>query len=278
MSTSTTHGDYVLGTDDPERDRLRFQHELWLGEASAGWRQAGVGAGSRVIDIGCGPGLATASLLDAVGPTGFVLGLELSPAFVEQAKERCSRDAAPSQSEILRFDVLRDALPERHRHTFDVAWCRWLAMFLPRPERIIATAHDALRPGGRIVFHEYVNYSTYSLCPRGERVSEFVRYAIDSFARDGGDAHVARRLPSMLTAVGFEVLSLRPIARLGRANEPLWHWPAGFVRVFAPKIVAMGMADEAWLHAILAEIGDAEREPGAFFVAPTVLEIIARKR
>lgn len=275
MTNASAHSDYVLGTDDPERDRLRFQHELWLEEATRGWRSAGVGAGSRVIDIGCGPGLATASLLDLVEAHGFVAGLELSPTFVEQASRRCAHAA---NAEILRFDVLRDSVPSRHRQTFDVAWCRWLAMFLPQPERIIATAHDALRPGGRIVFHEYVNYSTYSLCPRGDRVSEFVRFAIQSFARDGGDAHVGRRLPAMLASGGFELLSLRQIARLGRPNEPLWHWPAGFARVFAPKVVAMGLADESWHQALLDEIGNAERDPGAFFVAPTVLEIIARKR
>ena len=276
-STTAASSEYVLGTDDPERDRLRRQHELWLEEAVKGWRAAGVGHGAKVLDIGCGPGLATASLLELVGAEGYVAGLELSPTFVAQARERCAATGLRN-AELIEFDVLRSSLPERLRGTFDVAWCRWLAMFLPAPERIVATARDALRPGGTMIFHEYVDYGTYALCPRGDRVREFVDFAIKSFARDGGDAHVARRLPAMLEQGGFAVQSLRPIPRIGRPGDAAWNWPAGFIRVFAPKIVALGLADHAWCSALLEEVAHAERDPGAFFVAPTVLEIIAGKR
>lgn len=275
--TQRTDDEYVLGTHDAERDRLVFQHGLWLDEARRAWAAAGVTAGSRVLDLGCGPGLATESLLEVVGPRGQVTGLEIAPRFIAQASARCAA-AGRLDTRILPFDVMHDALPADCRVAFDAVWCRWLAMFVSEPRRIVERAHDALRVGGHVAFHEYVNYGTYSLWPRGERVAEFVQHAIASFARDGGDAHVARRLPSLLVETGFEIVSLRQIARVGRPNEPLWNWPGGFVRTYAPRLVELGFADQRWTDALLAEVKAAESDPGAFFVAPTVLEIIARKR
>jgi SAM-dependent methyltransferase len=272
-ATATT--EYVLGTHNAERDRLVRQHELWLDEASRAWALAGVAPGSRVLDLGCGPGLATESLLTFVGPKGHVAGIEISPVFAAQARERCAA-AGRNDVAIRELDLMSGELPVDMNESFDVVWCRWLAMFVREPARIIDAARSALVKGGRVAFHEYVNYGTYSLHPSGPRVAEFVSHAIASFARDGGDAHVARRLPSLLTQRGFEILSLRPIARVGRPGESLWNWPAGFARTYAPRLVALGYVDQAWHDSLLAELAAAEKDPGAFFVAPTVLEIVAR--
>lgn len=272
----TSDAEYVLGTHDAERDRLVFQHGLWLDEARRAWAAASIGRGSRVLDIGCGPGLATESLLDAVGAEGTVAGIELSPQFAAQARARCAAAGRPDTS-IVELDLMRDPLPTSMWSAFDAVWCRWLAMFVRTPERLADVAFEALRPDGRIVMHEYYDYGTYSLRPEGPRVGEFVERAIASFARDGGDAHVARRLPAMLADRGFEILSLRPIARIGRPGEPLWNWPAGFIRTYGPRLVELGFADRPWLDALLHEVALAERRPGAYFVAPSVLEIVARR-
>ncbi len=43
--------------------------------------------GSRGLDAGCGIGLPALLLADAVGPTGHVTGLDISPEFLLHAKE-----------------------------------------------------------------------------------------------------------------------------------------------------------------------------------------------
>ena len=43
--------------------------------------------GSRGLDAGCGIGLQALLLAEAVGPTGHVTGLDLSPAFLRYAEE-----------------------------------------------------------------------------------------------------------------------------------------------------------------------------------------------
>ncbi len=276
MSASANQ-DYVLGTHAAERDRLTFQHSLWIDEARSAWQRCGLRMGGRVVDVGCGPGLATAALLEEVGPTGTVAGIELSERFVEQARERCA-EGGLSNFEILQCDLMTEALPARFQHAFDVAWVRWLAMFVRDPNKLIAQVSELLAPQGTLAMHEYYAYETYSILGGSVRVREFVQFAMQSFAQGGGDANIARRLPQILCDQGFEILSTRPIARAARPSERLWHWPAGFIRTYTPTLVNLGLVSTEWQHEIEEELASAEANPASVFIAPSVLEIVARKR
>ena len=48
-------------------------------------------AGETVLDVACGTGLSLPLLAEAVGPAGRVIGVEVSPAMIEQARERVAR-------------------------------------------------------------------------------------------------------------------------------------------------------------------------------------------
>ena len=73
-----TERDYVLGTHDEELARLCLQHRIWRRVALDCWAYAGITLGSRVLDLGAGPGYAAADLAEIVGPTGKVVALERS--------------------------------------------------------------------------------------------------------------------------------------------------------------------------------------------------------
>src|SRR5687768_12734013 len=77
----TPPGDYVLGTQDAEIERLGFQHRVWRDAALAGWRRAGLAEEMRALDVGAGPGWATLDLAEMVGARGEVLAVERSPHF-----------------------------------------------------------------------------------------------------------------------------------------------------------------------------------------------------
>jgi protein-L-isoaspartate O-methyltransferase len=55
--------DYILGTHSEEIFRLGTQHQVWRAYMLAAWRRAGLTRGSRVLDIGAGPGYATCDAL-----------------------------------------------------------------------------------------------------------------------------------------------------------------------------------------------------------------------
>jgi SAM-dependent methyltransferase len=55
----------------------------------------GLAPGVRVLDAGCGPGGSFPYLVDAVGPSGEVVGVEISPAVAENARRRVARHGWP---------------------------------------------------------------------------------------------------------------------------------------------------------------------------------------
>jgi SAM-dependent methyltransferase len=44
--------------------------------------------GQRIVDLGCGPGFYVAELLEEVGPTGWVVGVDASPQTLALARRR----------------------------------------------------------------------------------------------------------------------------------------------------------------------------------------------
>jgi len=264
---------YVLGTHGEELERLRFQHELWRPLAEAAWDRAGLTAGERVLDLGAGPGFAALDLARRVGPTGQVLALEHSPAYVV-AGQRLAVEAGLTHLELRQHDLLRDPLP---REGFDLAWMRWVAMFLADLEPLLTQLPLALRPGGRLVLHEYVQWDSFGLHPHGAAIHRFGQAVQRSFRQAGGDPDVNRRLPSLLAARGFHIDALEPLPVLGREGSLAAQWMQRFVMVYAHQLQAQGLWSAADQAEALAEIEAAAEDPGSFWMGPTVLELRATR-
>src|SRR5437660_12837206 len=120
-----TERDYVLGTHDEEIARLGLQHRVWRPVALESWQKAGITVGSRVLDVGAGPGYATVDLAEIVGPTGEVVALERSSKFVRAMEEAC-RARSLTNVKIHELDLMTDDLP---KGDYDFYWCRWVVSF-----------------------------------------------------------------------------------------------------------------------------------------------------
>ena len=104
------------------------------------------GKEERVLDIGCGCGATSIELARRVGPTGYVLGVDISAPMLGRARERAPADLP------LEF-VLADATV----HAFepgrsDLLFSRFGVMFFADPALSFANMRKALRIGGRLVF------------------------------------------------------------------------------------------------------------------------------
>lgn len=109
--------------------------------------ELGLRAGDRVLDAGCGTGRALPTLRDAVGPSGAVLGVDLTPAMLEAAV-RAGRDRAGS---LLLADVTR--LPVRSE-SLDAVFGSGLVAHLPEPQENLRELARVVRPGGLLaLFH-----------------------------------------------------------------------------------------------------------------------------
>ena len=157
-----TERDYVLGTHDDELARLGLQHRVWRSIALDCWQKAGITLGSRVLDIGAGPGYAATDLAEIVGPTGKVVALERSSNFIRALEQRRAAQGL-NNVQVHELDLMTDDLPEE---SFDFSWCRWVASFVTDPALLVQKLGRVMRPGGVSIFHEYAHYLTWRFIPR----------------------------------------------------------------------------------------------------------------
>ncbi len=144
MSEDHTHVQEFFGARAADWDR-RFPDD---GPAYAA-AVAGLGLrqGGRVLDAGCGTGRALPPLRAAVGPSGVVLGADLTPAMLREAA-RAGRDG---DGVLLLADVT--ALPLRSS-SLDAVFAAGLIAHLPDPAGNLRELARVVRPGGVLaLFH-----------------------------------------------------------------------------------------------------------------------------
>ena len=266
--------DYVLGTHDAEIARLGLQHRVWLPRASAAWRRGGFTAGQTLIDVGCGPGYATLDLAGIAGPAGRVIAIDRSRRFLD-ALAAAARIRGVGNVEPHELDLDEQPLPVTGA---DGAWSRWVYAFVRRPRAVLERVVGALRPGGTLVMHEYLDYRAWRLSPRSEVFEGFVTEVMASWRADGGEPDIGLELPRWLVEMGCDVIGQRAISEVPFPGDYMWQWPRAFVDVGLRHMVDVGRIDEPRAAAVLRAFTEAESTPGAFQVTPTVLEVVARKR
>lgn len=265
--TMAQNGDYVLGTECDEIARLGLQHRVWRERMLDAWRRAGIGRGHTVLDVGAGPGWASADLAETVGPGGRVIALERSGRFVEALRWR-----GLGNVEIREQDVCAPF----GESIADAAWCRWVLSFVAEPERTVGHIAAALKPGGTALFHEYGDYGAWRTMPLNADVERFRELVMQSWRDAGGEPDVALRLPAWLEAAGMDIVEVRPLIEIVGRGDFAWRWPAAFMATNAARLAALGYV-EAEEAERLAESLDRVPE-GTRMITPLVVEVISRKR
>lgn len=144
MSDDHTHVQEFFGARAADWDS-RFPDDGPAYAAAVG--RLGLREGDRVLDAGCGTGRALTPLRAAVGPSGVVVGADLTPAMLAAAV-RAGRDRAAL---LMLTDVT--ALPLRSA-SLDAVFGAGLLAHLPRPQDNLRELARVVRPGGTLaLFH-----------------------------------------------------------------------------------------------------------------------------
>lgn len=123
------------------------QIRAWLATATeAMLDMAAIGPRSRVLDVAAGSGDQTLDIAERVGPGGYVLATDLSPAILALAHGNAER-AGHRNVETKVADGERLPVDDA---SFDAAVCRLGLMFFPDPLQGLREMHRATRPGGRV--------------------------------------------------------------------------------------------------------------------------------
>ena len=108
--------------------------------------------GQKVADIGCGSGYYTRRMAEAVGPDGYVFGVDVQPEMLEILKTNAA-EAGVGDRVIPVLGQAHDAfLPEG-----EIDWILLVDVYheFQQPAEMLASMHRALAPGGRIALAEY---------------------------------------------------------------------------------------------------------------------------
>jgi SAM-dependent methyltransferase len=265
--------DYIIGTHDEEIERLGVQHRVWRPRVLECWREAGITEGSRVADVGAGPGYATVDLAEITGPGGRVVAVERSARFLRHAAEACRVRGLGNVS--FREMDLMDGPPGAG--DLDAAWCRWVACFVSSPAKLVENIAASLRAGGVAIFHEYVDYKTWRLAPRRPAFESFVAEVMASWRSAGGEPDIAVSLPGLLRGAGFRIRSASPIVYAITPGDYFWQWPSRFVESFLPRLLDLGRVDASWAEGVRRDLREAESDPSSIMLTPMVLEIVAER-
>ena len=109
-----------------------------------------VGAGDRVLDVGCGLGQEALRLAQRTGSQGHVTGIDANPAMIAEARRRSEDGDLPVTFEI--GDAQSIALPDG---TFDICRTERVLRYLDRPDAAIAEMTRVTRPGGSVVAFDF---------------------------------------------------------------------------------------------------------------------------
>jgi ubiquinone/menaquinone biosynthesis C-methylase UbiE len=168
VTTANSNGDYALGYTKSEHDRLIRQATRIAPYTERLFREAGIGPGQRVLDLGSGVGDVSILLARIVGSSGEVVGIERDGDSIARANARVNKAGLRNIS-----FTQADANEIVSAQLFDADVGRFILMFLTVPASVLRSLAQLVQPGGILVFQEptWVPLLAFAARFPGERIT-----------------------------------------------------------------------------------------------------------
>jgi arsenite methyltransferase len=157
---------------------------------------AAIREGETVLDLGSGAGLDCFLASRAVGASGRVIGVDMTPDMITKARANAAK-AAATNVEFRLGEIERLPVADR---TVDVVISNCVLNLSPSKKAVLEEAFRVLRPGGRLAIADVV------------AIADLPAEVRDDLAAHGGcvaGAATAEALRGWLAEVGFEDVRIR---------------------------------------------------------------------
>lgn len=189
-----------LMEDPQEIERLERKTDPEALLTQARW--AGLAAGMRVADVGCGPGLTSHIIADAVQPNGQVVGIDFSAERIQYARNRYQQEGLLFQQEDF-FGNLTSL------GSFDFVWVRFVFEFhRSRATELIENLNSLVRPGGVLCLVD-LDHNCLSHSGLPDRVNETIQDVVRGLeVKADFDPYAGRRLYGHLFDLDYQDIRL----------------------------------------------------------------------
>jgi ubiquinone/menaquinone biosynthesis C-methylase UbiE len=266
----TDHGKYVLAQGPHGERRLGALHSIWGGGMISISQRAGLQAGMKLADFGCGAGHALASFAEYLGPEGHVTGIDISSHQLEVARLRLERIGARNFQLI---ESRAENIPVDD-HSFDFVYSRYLLIHLTDPPAAIREMLRVLKPGGVLFIDDADLTSCFSSPPSA--ADEFARIFAALGTHRGVDYTLGRKLHSLMLDAGIEALELS-IEQPGYMRGDEKRVVAWSIEETRPAVVSCGLHTPKEIDAIIEAMHRAVDDDTILMVVPRMTRAWGRK-
>lgn len=257
--------DYVIRGGVEGRERLRILSRVMQQTTDACLVRAGIKEEMDCLEIGCGSGDVAFAMARMVGPQGRVVGTDIDETIIELGR----REAAGLQLNNVEFRVA-DITQGTFASEFDLVHARFVLTHLADPARALVNMRGALRPGG-VMLLEDIDFRGHFSYPESAALARYVELYSEIVRRKGADPNIGPRLPSLLTDAGFENVEMHVVQPAGMVGEIKLMTPIT-MRSIGPAVIAGGLASEAEVADLVAELFEYAQTPGTIGCVPRVIQ------
>ena len=238
---------YILSTGEAGAARLAILGRVLQPTTEAFLSRAGLHAGMRTLDLGCGGGDVTRLIAGVVGDAE-VVGIDSDPLVIAIAAGH------PLNVGIRRPPRFLVGAAE-HLHDvddFDFVYARFLLTHLSDPQAVLRSLVSACPPGATIAVED-IDFSAHVCDPPSSAFAHFVELYQRTALAHGANPCIGPKLPDLLRSVGLvDVESTALVPRFTEGEgKPIAYLT--FVQV-QPSLIALGVADHSELRAISTEL------------------------
>lgn len=158
---------------------------------------ASLKTGEKVLDLGSGGGFDCFLAAKAVGETGYVIGVDMTPEMLSKARRNAIK-AGVSNVEFKLGEI--EALPVAD-NTVDIIISNCVINLSPEKKRVYSEAFRVLKPGGRLAIYDIVAAGELPLAVKNDKAL---------YCGCVAGASTIQEIEAMLCQTGFDKIRISP--------------------------------------------------------------------